>query len=222
MHRRRVWVSSAHRSGFQIFAEQSVGFVWFFFFQDQSRGAIKFLANVSRRVLLPRFRDGEQAIGLAVLRGVIADVVDQVRRLGGGQSLIEFGVGGGEIFFLAAAIPCRVVTFASIHGRQRGDFGLGLIFSAAGDSWSGAIIFNQGLVGGEIVRVQLDGGFEFLLRFFGERQRREPGSTRGFFSQGAAEPFMIDGIIGSDRQGFFRTAGGGIVLLQLEVTLGQQ
>ena len=114
------------------------------------------------------------------------------------------------------------MAFAGIHGRQFGNFGLGLFFAAASYAGRGAIIFNQGLVGGEIVGVEFDRGFEFLLRFFGKGQCGKPGGVRGFFSQGPAQPFVVDGIVGRYGEGFFGAAGSGIVLAKLEVAFGEQ
>ncbi len=100
---------------------------------------------------------------------MVAYIEDQLTGCGmQRQSFIEFSVGGGQVLLVATAISLGIVALGRIHGGEPGDLGSGLVLTAARNGRSAAVVFNQGLVCGEVFLVKLDGAFEFLARFFSE------------------------------------------------------
>ena len=86
--------------------------------QDQSDGAIKFSARIGGRYFFACVRYGDEAVGLTVFHRIVADVVDQFDRFWMAvDGFGEFGVGRGEIFFLAAAISGGIVAFGGVEFR---------------------------------------------------------------------------------------------------------
>ncbi len=78
----------------------------------------------------------------------------------------EFGVGRGEIFFLAAAVAGGVVALRGVEFRETRDLRNRLVFAAAHDAGSGAFEFDQRLARGVVFFVEMDGGLKFLVRLF--------------------------------------------------------
>src|SRR6202140_5948971 len=87
----------------QIFAQQELGFVKAFLLADQCDRAIKERARVGRRNVGALLRHDNENVGLIVLHGMVANVVDELdgcrMEL---EGFWEVGRGGGKIAFFGA------------------------------------------------------------------------------------------------------------------------
>ncbi len=142
---------AAQGRAFEVLAQKALGIVGALILDDQRNGAIEPRARIGRSHRFALLGHDRKRLRLALLQGVVADVVEKLDRFGMQfQSLGELGVSGCEVLFLTPAISRRVMALGGIERRKLGNFRARLVFTTAGNARSAAIKLNERLVGGKV------------------------------------------------------------------------
>src|SRR6266481_653511 len=99
------------------------------------------------------------------------------------------------------------MAFGGIERSEFGNFRARFVFTPAGNAWSAAIKFNERLVSGKVLLVQLDGLFKFLA---------------GLFTVNLPQPFMVEGTLRIEGDSFFRAGDSCVITLGFVVSLGKE
>src|SRR4029077_10178842 len=139
----RLRIVGLWRSHTKVFTQQFLRVRQIFTLQDKGLRTTELCTRVGRRDGLSNVRNCNELVGLAALGKIVANVVDQLRRLWLAlQSLGEFGVRGRIVFLRGSAISRRIVPLSRIESHQLLDDGLGLVFATAHHARRGAVVFD--------------------------------------------------------------------------------
>src|SRR5580700_5494583 len=87
------------------------------------------------------------------------------------QSQLELCIGSHELLFLFPANSGREMSLGSVHGLKFLNLRLGFLLSAAHDSGSRAIEFDQSLPRRKVLLVKLHGNLKFSVRLSRQSER---------------------------------------------------
>ena len=140
------------------------------------------------------------------------------------------GVDGGAIFLLGSGVVFvflgdardHPVCHRRIQRRDQGSLGARFVFAAADDCGSFQIELGEIGAGFPTVGRQLDGAFEFGANFFGEAGGAEKAGAIRLLAVDAAQPEVIETVVGRERDGFFASGNAGIPGAELEMSAAEQ
>ena len=119
----------------------------------------------------------------------------------------------------------RALTQCAIGGilrREEVRLGAGFVFAAADDSGSLQIELRQIGAGFPTFGREFDGAFELRANFFGHAGGSEKTDAIRLLAVDAAQPEMIEAVVGRESNSFFAGGNAGVPIVELEVSAAEQ